>query len=152
MPPCAAMLCARRGESWKQKQRTLYPSSLSVAAADAPASPEPTTMTVYFRLFAGFTSFISKRCFSHFRSSGPDGILDWSSVIGAALMDDAGDHAERHDGEAEPDRERETERDSPMQRVLRRLGIAERAERAPCALEEMEAERHHRDEIEGRDP
>jgi hypothetical protein len=39
------MLCARRGESWKQKQLTLYPSSLIVAAADAPASPEPTTRT-----------------------------------------------------------------------------------------------------------
>ena len=35
------------------------PSSLMLAAADAPASPLPTTMTVYFRLLAGFTSFIS---------------------------------------------------------------------------------------------
>src|SRR2546427_3532288 len=42
MPPWAAIECARRAESWKQKQETLYPSSASDAAADAPASPEPT--------------------------------------------------------------------------------------------------------------
>ena len=33
------------------------PSSPSVAAADAPARPVPTTMTVYLRRLAGFTSF-----------------------------------------------------------------------------------------------
>src|SRR6185437_4377538 len=80
MPPCAAMLCARRGESWKQKHLTLYPSSLSDAAADPPASPDPTTITVYFRLFAGFTSFISNRCLLHFFSIGPEGALDFSSM------------------------------------------------------------------------
>jgi hypothetical protein len=51
-----------------------------VAAAEAPARPEPTTITVYFLLFAGFTSFISKRCFSHLRSMGPDGVLALSSM------------------------------------------------------------------------
>src|SRR5438094_8850506 len=37
-------------------------------------------MTVYFRLLAGFTSFISKRCLSHFCSIGPSGILAFSSI------------------------------------------------------------------------
>src|SRR5689334_19502066 len=139
-----------------------------LAAADAPASPEPTTMTVCFRLFAGFTSFISNRCRSHFRSSGPDGIFDARSLIvddsslrcsppslgilrpslGWASMDDPGDHAERNDGEAEPDRDGEAERDPSVQRMLGRLGVAERAERAPRTLEEVESERHHGDEVE----
>src|ERR687894_122860 len=81
MPPCAAMLCARRGESWKKKHLTLYPSSLIVAAADAPARPLPTMSTVYFRLFAGFTSFISKRCLSHFSAIGPEGTLASRDLI-----------------------------------------------------------------------
>ncbi len=32
------------------------------------------------RLLAGLTSFISKRCFSHFFSRGPDGMLARSSM------------------------------------------------------------------------
>src|SRR5215831_15904260 len=75
MPPCAAIECARRGESWMQTFRTLYPSSPSDAAADAPARPVPTTIIVYFRLFAGLTSFISNLCRSHFSAIGPGGIL-----------------------------------------------------------------------------
>src|SRR6476659_8492334 len=51
------------------------------AAPPAPASPDPTMMTVYLRLLAGFTSFMSKRCFSHFFSMGPDGAFE-SSFIG----------------------------------------------------------------------
>ena len=38
-----------------------------------PASPEPTTMMLYLRLLAGFTSFISKRAWSHGFSIGPRG-------------------------------------------------------------------------------
>ena len=36
----------------------------------------PTTITVYFRLLAGLTSFISKRCRVHFVSTGPSGMFD----------------------------------------------------------------------------
>jgi hypothetical protein len=50
------------------------------AAAEAPARPVPTMITLYFLLLAGFTSFISKRCFSHFVSMGPEGILELSSM------------------------------------------------------------------------
>src|SRR3954451_25443960 len=80
MPPCAAMLCARRGLSWMQKLLTLYPSSPSDEAADAPASPVPTMMTVYFPRFAGFTSFDSNQWRYHFSHSGPPGGLE-SSVM-----------------------------------------------------------------------
>src|SRR6185503_13142752 len=82
MPPWAAMLCARRGLSWKQKHWTWYPSSARVAAAEAPASPEPTTSTSNRRLLAGLTSFISKRCLSHFWVSGPEGM--WASSFMSA--------------------------------------------------------------------
>src|ERR1700682_1973202 len=81
MPPCAAMLCARRGLPWKQKHLTLYPNSPSDAAADAPASPDPTTMMLYFRLLAGFTRFISKRARSHAVSMGPRGSLDSRTIF-----------------------------------------------------------------------
>src|SRR3954451_21780341 len=61
MPPCAATLCARRGLSWSQKDLTLYPASPSVAAAEPPARPVPTTMIVILRRFAGLTSRPRKR-------------------------------------------------------------------------------------------
>ena len=41
-----------------------------VAAAEAPARPEPTTMTSYLRLFAGLTSFMSNLARSHISSMG----------------------------------------------------------------------------------
>src|SRR5215510_10144529 len=82
-----------------------YPSSASEAEALAPARPEPTTMTWYLRLLAGFTSFISKRCFSHFCSSGPDGTFERRSIGDSRLLDHAeqdgereGDVAHHHDG------------------------------------------------------
>src|SRR5580704_11553466 len=52
----------------------------SVAAAAAPARPEPTIRMVCFRRLAGFTSFISKRQRSHFCSIGPDGTLASSTI------------------------------------------------------------------------
>src|SRR5918998_4036278 len=61
MPPCAATLCARRGLSWYQNDLTLYPASPSVAAAEPPARPVPTTMIVIFRRLAGLTRRPRKR-------------------------------------------------------------------------------------------
>src|ERR1041385_1491453 len=81
MPPCAATECARRGESWKTKLWTSKPSSASVAAAEEPARPAPTTMILYFRLFAGLMSLVENLCFSHFCASGPDGMLELSAAI-----------------------------------------------------------------------
>ena len=52
-----------------------------VAAADAPARPEPTMMTSNFLLLAGFTSFMSKRCLSHMSWMGPDGIFESSCIV-----------------------------------------------------------------------
>src|ERR1017187_6460695 len=95
MPPCAAMECARRGESWKQKHWTLYPNSPSVAAADPPASPDPTMMMLYFRLLAGFTSLRLNLCLSQRVSMGPAGILASSSICAPLLQ-------RQHTGEDRP--------------------------------------------------
>src|SRR5512133_2719323 len=102
MPPCAAIECARRGESWKKKETTSYPSSPSDAAAAPPASPVPTTMIRYFRLFAGLTRRRSNLCRSHFVSIGPGGTRASSAPGGdetlASTSTSASDHAEQ-DGE-----------------------------------------------------
>ena len=45
------------------------------AAADAPANPEPTTITSKLLLFAGLTRATEDLYFSHFCSNGPSGIL-----------------------------------------------------------------------------
>src|SRR5690349_19698103 len=123
------MLWARRGESWKQKHLTWYPSSLNVAAAEAPARPLPTTSTVYFRLLAGFTSFISNRWRSHFCSIGPAGVLDRSSIAlvldrsrfgDRRLPQEARVDGDRDHAEPEPDRDGERESELPLERPRRR--------------------------------
>src|SRR5471030_830150 len=81
MPPCAAIECARRGLSWKQKAFTLYPNSASEAAADAPAKPVPTTITSYLRLLAGLTSFKLNLCLLHFSANGPAGIFASKLIV-----------------------------------------------------------------------
>src|SRR6185312_4670440 len=152
------MLCARRGESWKQKHRTLYPSSLSVAAADAPASPLPTTITVCFRLLAGFTNFISKRCRSHFFSMGPAGIFARSSMetltthlsrlTSHVSLYHPCIHRQRNHRKPQPYEYRQHPRQAPPQRVGRRLAETQTTASAPDAMVEMESHRHHGDEVE----
>src|SRR5215212_7693459 len=100
-------------------------------------------MTWYFRLLAGFTSFMSKRARSHFSSMGPAGILAFSSIaspsgacgirrrvgrngggldagrVGRARrvgLDDAGEHGERDGGESGPDDDGDDGRAVPPQR------------------------------------
>src|SRR5689334_14506793 len=100
MPPCAAIECARRGESWKQNAFTLYPSSPNDAAAEAPANPVPTTITSILRLLAGFTNLTVPLYFVHFCSNGPAGIfassikftslrvhkLEWLTIVYVLLV------------------------------------------------------------------
>ena len=47
-----------------------------MAEAEAPARPAPTTITLYFRLFAGLTSFMSKRWRDQRVSIGPLGAFE----------------------------------------------------------------------------
>jgi len=65
------MLCARRGESLMQNTLTLYPSSPSEAAAEAPPRPVPMTMMSSFLLLAGLTTLIAALCLLHFSANGP---------------------------------------------------------------------------------
>src|SRR5471032_2386925 len=154
MPPCAAIECARRGESWKQKQLTRYPSSESDADALAPASPDPTTITLYFRLFAGFTSFISKRCLSHFSASGPAGILGLSLMVMcmSGSANQAEHDAQRKQAESHGNDDRERQRKTPVQRIVRRARDAERAKHRPRTVIEMQREKCNGAEIEKSHP
>src|SRR5512138_2013644 len=60
------------------------------AAAAPPARPVPTTMTLYLRLLAGFTSFRSKRCLSQVFSIGPVGHLPSSITLNPLFDQSAG--------------------------------------------------------------
>ena len=55
----------------KTKTLTLYPISPSEAAADAPASPVPTTIISNFNLFAGLTRGTEDLYLVHFSANGP---------------------------------------------------------------------------------
>src|SRR5918992_5988304 len=97
---------------------------------------------VYFRLLAGFTSFISKRCLSHLSWIGPDGIRAFSGM--RRPVSSAPDHPEEtrdHDGgEAEPDEGRQAQGEAPLERPWRRLAQTEAPAAAPHPVEEMESD------------
>src|SRR5262249_20050368 len=100
------------GLSWKQKHETLYPNSASDAAAEPPARPVPTTITEYFRLFAGLTSFMSNLCFVHFSAIGPEGTCDFNSTgTRSSLLYDSGVNCQRNGNKPEHDHERENRRE-----------------------------------------
>lgn len=74
-----------------QKHLTLYPNSPSDAAAEAPASPLPTTMMSYLRLLLGETSFNSFLRFVHFSWMGHSGTLpsNWETdPVTCAMLTD----------------------------------------------------------------
>src|ERR1700726_4511580 len=149
MPPCAAIECARRGLSWKQKQCTLWPCCPSDAPAEAPASPEPTMITVCLRRLAGLTSFISKRALSHFSSIGPDGILDSSISLPSAHP--AREHRNRHrDKTSEGDHSHSPGSGSQTFCVVQ-IDPAQRLQHAPNPMIEMKAQGAHGNDVEQRD-
>src|SRR6516162_5282659 len=70
-----------------------------------------------FRLLLGLTSFDSIRCFSHFFSSGPDGIFE-SSVIAIGLPDNSKKDCEGNrnvTGENQPSQSLTTDRNEVRQ-------------------------------------
>src|ERR1700679_2810390 len=143
MPPCAAMECARRGESWKQKHLTLYPSSPSDAAAAPPARPDPTTMRECLRLFAGLTSFMSKQAFAHASSIGPDGILASSFI----LFYEPQEHTD-WDGDVSQNYENgDDTSSSPEVRSKARMPQTDRLEHAPQSVTEMQTEQANGEDI-----
>src|SRR5260370_7014104 len=53
-------------------------------------------MTSNFRLFAGFTSFMSKRCLSHFCASGPAGTWESRFISAQNFLSVAEQHGDRN--------------------------------------------------------
>src|SRR5687767_8452715 len=104
-------------------------------------------MTSYFRLLAGFTSFISKRCRVHFWAIGPSGILA-SSFTRSPLGDEAGEDEHRGDHEAREDGERGPEREGSPHRVVARVVESHRLGGAPQPVVQVQAERRLGDQIE----
>src|ERR1044072_7711186 len=160
MPPCAAMEWARRGLSWKQKACTLQPSSASVAAAEPPASPVPTMMMLYFRLLAGFTSFISNLCLSHRFSIGPAGTLPSSSIRshlsrtghGGLRADQVRHRGDRNRKMPDGDDDGKHGCELLQQRRVARMADAQRLKHAPQPVIEVHCQKQHRDDVEDRDP
>src|SRR5512144_3194168 len=101
------------------------------AAPPAPASPEPTMMTEYLRLLAGLTSFISKRCRSHFFSMGPEGMFARSSMVPPALPDHAGQDHEREGEIPDQDQHGESPGRGMRQGDVSGMRDAESLEHAP---------------------
>src|SRR5437016_10422651 len=147
MPPCAAIECARRGESWKQKHETAYPSSASDAAADAPASPEPTTMTWCLTLFAGLTSRISARWRSHLSASAPAGT--WAPAPWSPQP--AGEHRQRNRDVTRDGRRGQDAGRAAAPAVGGRPMQAQRLQGAPHAVVDVQPDDEHGGDIERRD-
>src|SRR5262245_64923375 len=118
------------------------------AAPPAPARPEPIMITVYFRLLAGFTSFMSKRCLSHFFSIGPDGTLE-SSFTGSPQDPEL--HRQRKGNVAEDDDGREDPRSDLRHGDVARVRDAQGLEHAPEPVAHVQAEEEHRDDVGHRD-
>src|SRR5580658_3143049 len=115
---------------------TLYPSSARDAAADAPASPVPTTMISYLRLLDGLTSLIAVLCLSHFWGSGPGGILASSCM----LFYQPRQHRERNRNISEEDYHR-----CDLRETVDRAGVglvlqAERLKHGADAMAEVNAQ------------
>src|SRR6476469_5653464 len=98
-------------------------------------------MTVNFRLLAGFTSFISKRCLSHFSSMGPSGTLELSSMSLSACLSrlyHAGVDGDRNHREARPDDQRQGQGKLPPQGVRRGRAHPQAPATAPDAVIQVE--------------
>src|SRR5215207_9881528 len=152
MPPCAATLCARRGLSWYQNDLTLEPASPSVAAAEPPARPVPTTMIVILRRLAGLTRRPRNRRSLHrspmgtsdgaFVSAMGSPTVNSSRGMGGAflsLVDEAEDDGGRHD-EVPGDEEDGEGGGTRVDRALpASVALAEGLGRAPDAVPQVHA-------------
>src|SRR5258708_1463814 len=143
MPPWAAIECARRGVSWKQKHLTRNPSSPRLAAAAAPAKPDPTTSTVNFRLLLGLTSRRWLRWSSQAEVRWPMGALASSFIADRSLQaDQPAQHGQREGDVAEGDDPGEGMGEAVAPVVEARMVEAQRLEHAPQAMVEVETEPH----------
>src|SRR5215468_10128284 len=106
-------------------------------------------MMLYLRLLAGLTSFSSNRWRSQRCSIGPDGFLEFSSML--PLPHQTKEYGDRHGNETRSDDPREH-----RSKLLDDGGIAwvtqtQRLEHAPDAMAQMEADQNHDGNIEDRE-
>ena len=104
-------------------------------------------MIVYFRLFAGFTSFKSNRCWSHRFSIGPDGVFDLSSIS----LHQASQHSYGYGDEAGDEDPGKNGRESLDQRRVTRMAQAHRLEHTPDAMAEMKTDQNHYNDVNQRE-
>src|SRR5713226_5749905 len=122
-----------------------------VAAADAPASPLPTTMTSNFRLFAGFTSFMSKRCLSHFCASGPAGTWESRFISAQNFLSVAEQHGDRNGAVTQENHQRDRLGKSVQKRSVTAVLPAQRLEHGADPMAQVQAKQAHRQKVEAGD-
>src|SRR5215218_7352652 len=161
MPPCAATLCARRGLSWYQKDLTLYPASPSVAAAEPPARPVPTTMIVILRRLAGLTRRPRKRRVLQ-RSPIGTSMVALVSAIGSptvnssrgmrsaflSLVHEPEDDGRRHDEVSGDEEGGEGDRECVDRPLASPVALAEGLCGAPDAVAQVHAQQDERDDVD----
>src|SRR5258706_14624360 len=75
-------------------------------------------MTSNFRLFAGFTSFMSKRCLSHFCASGPAGTWESRFISAQNFLSVAEQHGDRNGAVTQENYQRDRLRRSVQKRPV----------------------------------
>src|SRR5687767_5299620 len=121
-----------------------------VAAAAPPANPVPTTITVYFRLFAGFTSFISNLHLLHLSWIGPAGVFESNGIllVTRKVPVDTCDNGKWNRNIPQHNKDGAHQCEQTETRSVLRVIPANRLEHAPHAMIEMQSEKRHRGEIQ----
>src|SRR5512138_1584664 len=105
-------------------------------------------MTLYFRLFAGFTSFRSKRCLSQESwMRTPVGAFPSRITVSSLGSDEAGEDGDGDRREADEEDERGDLPDRAVARQHHAVREAEGLEEALDAVREVQEQAHHRDDV-----
>src|SRR5512142_2333239 len=107
-------------------------------------------MILYFRLFAGFTSFRSKRYLSQESwMRTPVGAFPSRITVSSLGGQEAGEDGDGDRPEADEEDDRGDLADRGVARQHHAVAEAERLEEALDAVREVEEEAHHRDDVDG---
>src|SRR5260370_25573188 len=110
-------------------------------------------MTSNFRLFAGFTSFMSKRCLSHFCASGPAGTWESRFISAQNFLSVAEQHGDRNGAVTQENYQRDGLGRSVQKRPVTAVLPAQRLEHGADSMAQGQAKQAHRQKVEaGDDP